>query len=92
MTITNNPGSDVEVSVDLITVVVDGIEMRVPKGTLAIRAAEMLGVSEQTLRRWDKAGKLKPARHPMNGYRLYSRKVVQDLRRLIHAQPTGGTR
>lgn len=52
----------------------------------------MLGVSEQTLRRWDKAGKLKPARHPMNGYRLYSRKVVQDLRRLIHAQPTGGTR
>ncbi len=44
MTITNNPGSDVEVSVDLITVVVDGIEMRVPKGTLAIRAAEMLGV------------------------------------------------
>lgn len=52
----------------------------------------MLGVSEQTLRRWDKAGKLKPARHPMNGYRLYSRKVVQDLRRLIHAQAMGGTR
>jgi hypothetical protein len=30
MTITNNPGSDVEVSVDTISVVVDGIEMRVP--------------------------------------------------------------
>jgi NADH-quinone oxidoreductase subunit G len=49
MTITNNPGpstpgSEVEVSVDLITVVIDGVEMRVPKGTLAIRAAELLGV------------------------------------------------
>jgi NADH-quinone oxidoreductase subunit G len=44
MTITNNPGSDVELSVDLINVVIDGIEMRVPKGTLAIRAAELLGV------------------------------------------------
>jgi NADH-quinone oxidoreductase subunit G len=44
MTITNNPGSDVEISVDLIRVVIDGVEMTVPKGTLAIRAAEMLGV------------------------------------------------
>jgi len=49
MTITNSPGpstpgSDVEVAVDLITVTVDGVEMRVPKGTLAIRAAELLGV------------------------------------------------
>jgi NADH-quinone oxidoreductase subunit G len=44
MTMTNNTGSEVEVSVDLITVVIDGVEMRVPKGTLAIRAAELLGV------------------------------------------------
>ena len=46
MTVTNSstPGSDVEIAVDLITVVIDGVEMRVPKGTLAIRAAEMLGV------------------------------------------------
>ncbi len=48
MTVTNNvpsgPGSDVEVAVDLITVVIDGVEMRVPKGTLVIRAAEQLGI------------------------------------------------
>ncbi len=55
MTVTNNApsgpspdvagaGTDVEVAVDLITVVVDGVEMRVPKGTLAIRAAEQLGI------------------------------------------------
>lgn len=34
-------------------------------------AAEFLGVSTWTLRNWDKAGKLKPLRHPKNGYRIY---------------------
>ena len=33
--------------------------------------ADMLSVSKDTLRRWDKSGKLKPERHPMNGYRVY---------------------
>jgi excisionase family DNA binding protein len=46
-------------------------------------AAEVLGVSEQTLRRWDKAGKLRAKRHPMNGYRLYLRRQVLELRRRI---------
>jgi excisionase family DNA binding protein len=43
-------------------------------------AAEQLGVSRSTLRNWDKAGKLKPYRHPVNGYRLY---VREDLERLL---------
>jgi excisionase family DNA binding protein len=34
-------------------------------------AAEFLGVSPSTLRNWDRAGKLKPHRNPMNRYRLY---------------------
>ena len=34
-------------------------------------AAEFLGVCEMTLRRWDKAGKLKAYRNPGNRYRLY---------------------
>lgn len=34
-------------------------------------AARFLGVTEMTLRRWDKAGKLKAYRHPGNKYRLY---------------------
>ncbi len=46
-------------------------------------AAEVLDVSEQTLRRWDKAGKLSARRHPMNGYRLYVRREVLELRRQI---------
>jgi len=34
-------------------------------------AAQFLGVSPWTLRNWDKAGRLKPTRHPKNGYRIY---------------------
>ncbi len=44
-------------------------------------AAELLAVSEVTLRRWDKAGKLRTKRHPMNGSRLYLRCKVLELRR-----------
>lgn len=53
-------------------------------------AAKALGVSEQTLRRWDKAGKLHARRHPINHYRLYSLAQVLELRRQILA-PTEGT-
>ncbi len=34
-------------------------------------AASYLGVSRDTLRRWDAAGKLKARRHPVTGFRLY---------------------
>jgi excisionase family DNA binding protein len=48
-------------------------------------AARLVGVSRATLRNWDKAGKLRAVRHPMNGYRLYRRKdlesILKDLRR-----------
>lgn len=43
-------------------------------------AASTLGVSPSTLRNWDRAGKLKATRHPINGYRLYRR---EDLAKLI---------
>ncbi|WP_262296848.1 DNA (cytosine-5-)-methyltransferase [Microvirga sesbaniae] len=39
-------------------------------------AAEILGISERTLRNWDRSGHLHPVRHPINGYRLYR---VSDL-------------
>ena len=42
-------------------------------------AAKTLGISASTLRNWDKTGKLKAARHPVNGYRLYLREDVEDL-------------
>jgi excisionase family DNA binding protein len=43
-------------------------------------AAEFLGVSTATLRRWDAAGRLKAFRHPLNRYRLYR---TSDLRKLL---------
>jgi len=46
-------------------------------------ASEVLGVDKTTLRRWDKAGKLKPYRHPLNKYRLYKRAELEALLRGI---------
>ena len=46
-------------------------------------AAEILGVCEMTLRRWDRAGKFTPHRHPVNGYRCYRREAVLKLRKRI---------
>jgi DNA (cytosine-5)-methyltransferase 1 len=43
-------------------------------------AAKMLGVSSLTLRNWDKNGKLRALRHPMNNYRVYK---VADIESLI---------
>jgi excisionase family DNA binding protein len=39
-------------------------------------ASKLLGVSGTTLRNWDRQGKLKPRRNPMNKYRLYSRSEI----------------
>jgi len=33
--------------------------------------AKILGVTPQTLRNWDKSGKLKALRNPINNYRVY---------------------
>jgi len=43
-------------------------------------AAEYIGVSPQTLRRWDKDGKLKPVRQPTNQYRYYQRADLEPFR------------
>jgi PAS domain S-box-containing protein len=49
-------------------------------------AADFLGVSPWTLRNWDKAGKLKPRRHPKNGYRIYRH---EDLQAVLEADGSG---
>lgn len=43
-------------------------------------AAGFLGVSKATLRNWDRSGKLRACRHPLNGYRVYSLSELRDLR------------
>ncbi len=42
-------------------------------------AASFIRVSASTIRNWDRTGKLKAVRHPINNYRLYDRKQLQDL-------------
>jgi len=43
------------------------------------KAAGILGVNPETLRRWDRKGKFKAKRHPINGYRMYDVSVVRLL-------------
>ncbi len=43
------------------------------------KAAEILNVSAETLRRWDNNGKFKSLRHPMNNYRVYSEEQLNSL-------------
>lgn len=43
-------------------------------------AARYIGVSVQTLRRWDTSGKLSPVRHPVSGYRHYRRSDLEPFR------------
>jgi len=43
------------------------------------KAASLLGVSKSTLRNWDRTGKLRTARHPVNKHRLYCREELERL-------------
>lgn len=42
-------------------------------------ASELIGKSKETLRRWDKEGKLTAVREPMSNYRVYKRDEVETL-------------
>jgi NADH-quinone oxidoreductase subunit G len=44
VTVTQNSSTEVEKKEDLVTITIDGIEVSVPKGTLVIRAAELIGI------------------------------------------------
>lgn len=53
------------------------------------QASEYLGVSKDSLRRWDRAGKLKARRHPVSRYRLY---LKSDLDTFLHEFAVGEVR
>jgi PAS domain S-box-containing protein len=63
----------------------DGVEEYLTVG----EAATVLGVSPWTLRKWDRVGKLKPKRHPKNGYRIYRHEDLKAIRKAdgIHRMP-----
>jgi MerR family transcriptional regulator, copper efflux regulator len=43
------------------------------------QAARLIGVTELTLRNWDKAGKFVANRHPINNYRVYALDQIEAL-------------
>lgn len=48
-------------------------------------AAELLGVSPNTVRAWGAAGKIPEYRHPINNYRLYRRRELDRVRRRLES-------
>ncbi len=44
--------------------------------------ADMLGTTKETLRRWDKSGKLTPVRPPINNYRVYRSKDLEQFEKI----------
>jgi DNA-binding transcriptional MerR regulator len=57
--------------------------LKAPEVLTIKEAAEILGVSEMPLRRWDGSGKFRARRHPINYYRLYRLAAVMKLRKRI---------
>jgi excisionase family DNA binding protein len=67
-----------------------GREYKRIQGFMTVKeAADYLGVKPITLRRWDKKGKLKTRRHPMNNYRIYTRKEVEKIKKMIEGDVNG---
>lgn len=52
-------------------------------------AAEILGVSQNTLRTWASAGKIPVHRNPANGYRLF---LKADLEKFLRKVESSGTK
>ena len=48
--------------------------------------ADILGITPQTVRNWDKAGKLKALRNPINNYRVYKREEIELFLRRIESR------
>ncbi len=51
--------------------------------------AESLGIRPATLRKWERAGLVRPDRDPLTGYRRYGEAAVRDVR-LVHQLRRGG--
>ena len=58
--------------------------MPTPSEFLRVKeAAELLGVSPNTIRAWGGEGKIPEYRHPINRFRLYKRKELEKVIRGI---------
>lgn len=56
--------------------------MQMRRQYLSIKqASSVIGVTPLTLRNWDKAGKLRPYRNPINNYRYYRLDQIESFLR-----------
>jgi DNA (cytosine-5)-methyltransferase 1 len=55
-------------------------------------AAELLGVSPNTIRAWGEDGKIPEYRHPINRFRLYKRKELLSVLRAIERSRSGSSK
>ncbi len=63
------------------------IKIPEPKRYLTVKeAAKLLGVTPLTLRNWDKSGKLKAYRNPINNYRIYKPEDIEFFLRKIESK------
>ncbi|MGY4918409.1 MerR family transcriptional regulator [Streptomyces sp. 900116325] len=60
-----------------------------PGGTFIGPLADQLGIRPATLRKWERAGLMRPHRDPRTGYRVYDEADVRDAR-LAHQLRRGG--
>lgn len=60
-----------------------------PGGTFIGPLAGKLGIRPATLRKWERAGLVRPRRDPLTGYRVYDEADVRDAR-LAHQLRRGG--
>ncbi|MBL1082388.1 TioE family transcriptional regulator [Streptomyces actinomycinicus] len=58
-------------------------------GTFIGPLADQLGIRPATLRKWERAGLVRPTRDPLTGYRVYDEAAVRDAR-LAHQLRRGG--
>ncbi len=63
------------------------IDLPYQKKYLKIKeVSELLGVTSLTLRNWDKEGKLKALRNPINNYRIYKPEDIELFLRKIESK------
>ena len=47
--------------------------------------AKEIGVTTKTITRWERAGKIKPAKRDWRGWRVYSTQELDEMKNLIQA-------
>ncbi|MEU6309085.1 TioE family transcriptional regulator [Streptomyces chartreusis] len=67
----------------------DPAAVSAPGGTFIGPLAEALGIRPATLRKWERAGLVRPRRDPQTGYRVYDEADIRDAR-LAHQLRRGG--